>query len=331
MKNKKNVLIIGYGGMGRRYYKSLKNLGFRNIDIYDKKPSEELIKKKNFISNFKYIKKKYDLVCLVTNTIGRIKLFEKIAKLKLSRRVILEKPLSCSMNEALKVKPYLNKIRVLVNSYRPYLQNYKSIKNLMNKKKETPVSFTILSPSAGLGNMGSVFFDIALYFLESDPKKVNCTIDSTLLKNPRGDQFKDPGGFGVIELKKKKRIIFDTCSDTSIPYRMIIRSKNLEIWIDEINNNFFIYKKPNHLRDKPNNYYLYKPIKTKITVKSRYNPINFTETTISKIFSKKFETNYFRSLKVMELIIGCHISSKQNRTIDLPLKKEHFTKFFPFA
>ena len=49
MKNKKNVLIIGYGGMGRRYYKSLKNLGFRNIDIYDKKPSEELIKKKKIL------------------------------------------------------------------------------------------------------------------------------------------------------------------------------------------------------------------------------------------------------------------------------------------
>ena len=38
-------------------------------------------------------------------------------------------------------------------------------------------------------------------------------------------------GFGIIELKNNKRIIFDTFSDTSIPYKMIIRSKNLKKFI----------------------------------------------------------------------------------------------------
>ena len=45
---KKNVLIIGYGGMGKRYHKALKNLGFKNIDILDNKLTDELRIKKFF-------------------------------------------------------------------------------------------------------------------------------------------------------------------------------------------------------------------------------------------------------------------------------------------
>ena len=329
---KKNVLIIGYGGMGKRYHKALKNLGFKNIDILDNKLTDELRIKKNFFSTFKDInKKRYELICLVTNTVGRIKIFEEIVKLKLTKKIILEKPLSCSIDEALKVKPHLNKYKVLVNSYRPFLHNYKMLKKIMKKKKEEPVSFTILSPSAGLGNMGSVFFDIGLYFLDEEPVKIKCQIDKALIKNPRGTQFNDPAGFGIIELKNNKRIIFDTFSDTSIPYKMIIRSKNLEIWIDEINNDHIIYEKPEKLKNKPNNYYLFKPIKSKLKIKEKYNPIKFTETTIKEIFSKKFSSNYLRSLKVMQLIIGCHVSSEKNLNIELPLKKKYFKKYIPFA
>ena len=45
---------------------------------------------------------------------------------------------------------------------------------------------SILSPSAGLGNMGSIFFDLCNYFLEEKIISVSCQIDKTGTINPRG-------------------------------------------------------------------------------------------------------------------------------------------------
>ena len=50
--------------------------------------------------------------------------------------------------------------------------------------------------------MGSVFFDIALYFLDEEPVKIKCQIDKALIKNPRGAQFNDPCWFWHYRIKK---------------------------------------------------------------------------------------------------------------------------------
>ena len=92
--------------------------------------------------------------------------------------------------------------------------------------------------------MGSVFFDLSLYLFKEKPVSVYCKIDKNNTINPRGKKFKDPGGYGLVNFKNNKRLFFDLSEDTGLPYTMILKSKNYEFIIDEINNNFF-YKK-NH-------------------------------------------------------------------------------------
>ena len=82
----------------------------------------------------------------------------------------------------------------------------------------------------------------------------------TLITNPRGKKFKDPGGFGIVNFKDNKDV-FDLSENTGLPYLLNIKSKNNEIKIDEINNNFELISRPNHMQNKPLYFYLFKPNK----------------------------------------------------------------------
>ena len=56
-------------------------------------------------------------------------------------------------------------------------------------------------------------------------------------------------------------MFFDLSENTGLPYLLNIKSKNNEIKIDEINNNFELISRPNHMQNKPLYFYLFKPNK----------------------------------------------------------------------
>ena len=63
--------------------------------------------------------------------------------------------------------------------------------------------------------MGSIFFD--LEFLSR--KKVDtifCKVDKSNTPNPRGKNFKDPGGYGLIKFNDNKKLLFDLRKMTTI-------------------------------------------------------------------------------------------------------------------
>ena len=119
--------------------------------------------------------------------------------------------------------------------------------------------------------MGSVFFDLGIFFLGKNIKSLFCKIDNTNTINPRGKRFKDPGGYGLINFSNNKRLIFDTSEDTGLPYIITIKTKNIEFIIDEINNNFYYKKRPKEVMKKPLNYYLYKPELHKLPIFEKYD------------------------------------------------------------
>ena len=56
--------------------------------------------------------------------------------------------------------------------------------------------------------------------------------DKTNTPNPRGKKYKDPGCRGFLEYQKNKRVFFDLSEDTAMPYRFIVKSRNIEFFID---------------------------------------------------------------------------------------------------
>ena len=74
------------------------------------------------------------------------------------------------------------KKHVLVNTYRTISPNYLKVKDFFKKIREEITHITINSPSAGLGNMGSVFFDLTNFFLDRKAKSIRGWIDKTINK-----------------------------------------------------------------------------------------------------------------------------------------------------
>ena len=96
-----------------------------------------------------------------------------------------------------------NKIRLIVNTHRSYSPNFLFLKKIFEKNKEKPSTIFINSPSAGMGNMVPHFLILPISFLIQN-KSVVGKIDKTGTINPRGKNFKDPGGHGIISFHKNK-------------------------------------------------------------------------------------------------------------------------------
>ena len=313
--------------MGKRYLKALNNLKIQVDYICDTKDKPNLNKNIIFEKNYKkLLKVDADLVCIVANTTVRFKILKDFIIKSKIKNIVTEKPLCCSLYETYEINKLIKKYKknILINSYRPYLNNYIQIKKIAQKEKEDFKSVHINSPLAGLGNMGSVFFDLGIFFLGKKIESLYGKIDQTNTVNPRGKKFKDPGGYGVINFFKNKRLLFDTSEDTGLPYIITIKTQNLEFIVDEINNKFYFKKRPKKMIAKPMNYYLFKPELYKLKIYEKYDPVKFTEITLKNIFKKNFNSNLSDAILVMKMIIGCHISSKLKKELRFKtLKKQN--------
>ena len=336
---KKTAVLVGFGGMGKRYLKTLQLMNFKILAICEKKDNffSDYKNRSNTILTSDYKKLlhiKADLLCLASNTNSRVKILKEFVKRKNIKQIITEKPLATNFSDCLNIFKLVkkNRIRLIVNTHRTFSPNYIMVKNLFLKKKEKITSFVVNSPSAGLGNMGSTFFDIGLFFLNSEPRSVVGEIDSTNTTNPRGKKFKDPGGFGIVKFKDNKKMFFDLSENTGLPYLLNIKSKNNEIIIDEINNNFELISRPNYMQNKPLYFYLFRPNKKKLKLKHKFDVVKMTRFSIKKLFQKNFNyKNLKNSIKVMELIFALFASSKNKKIIYLPLKRKYHKTNINFA
>lgn len=336
---KKTAILIGFGGMGKRYFKTLKLMKFNVLAICDKN-------KKNFINHrfdkktilttdFKsLLKHDADLLCVATNTDSRFDILEKFIKKKKIKKIITEKPLASSLWKCKKIFNVVkkNKVRIVINTHRTFSPNYMMLKNIFKKINQEITSIIINSPSAGLGNMGSTFFDFGFYFFESNPVSVFGSIDRTKTINPRGKQYKDPGGYGVINFQDNKKLFFDLSENTGLPYIINLKSKNCEIKYDEINNDFEQIQRPKFLEKKPLYFYVFKPKKKKLKLKHKFDVAKMTKFSINHLFKKKFNyNNLIKSIKIMECIFAVHVSSAEKRIVKLPLSSKYLKLNVNFA
>ncbi len=334
----KTAILIGFGGMGQRYFKALKLMNFDILAICDKNKKKLVhsnLKVSNITSNYKQLLSfKADLLCVASNTQSRFEIISSFCKKGKIKKIVTEKPLCTSYENCLNLKKICkkNKVRLNVNTHRSFSPNYQMVKNIFKKFNETPSSIIINSPSAGLGNMGSTFFDLGFYFFKKKAISVVGWIDKTGTISPRGKQFVDPGGYGILNFSNNKKLFFDLSEDTGLPYLITIKSKNLEVVIDEINNNFYLKKRPTPLRKKPLFFYLFKPTVKKLKIKHKFDVIKMTCFTIKNIFKKNHSyENFENAIATMACIFATHVSNRKKKIIKLPLNKKYHKFKLNFA
>tara|TARA_B100001123_G_C15133813_1_gene956494 strand:- start:278 stop:1147 length:870 start_codon:yes stop_codon:yes gene_type:complete len=288
-----------------------------------------------FTTNYKkLLNLKADLLCVASNTQSRFKILNSFCKKGKIKKIITEKPLSTSYANCIYLEKIIKrkKIKLIVNTHRSLSPNFLMAKKIFKKYKESPSAIFINSPSAGLGNMGSTFFDLGFFFFNEKPKSVAGWVDKTGTINPRGKVFKDPGGYGIINFFNNKKLFFNLSENTGLPYSISVKSKNIEIVIDEINNSFILKQRPKMMKKKPLYFYLFKPKILKLKTKHKFNVAKMTCFSIKEIFKSKFSyKNLDNAISVMGCIFATHASSKENKIIKLPLDKKYHKLKINFA
>ena len=139
------IVLVGFGSIGFRYYQAITKIRLPNIKIFivDKKKSsfkKILNSKPNFIQtldNFNLLPKKTDLCIMSTTCDNRPNLIKKLIDKTKIKNMILEKPLTQSPNELIKLNSLLENItNVWVNTDRRCLKIYKYLKKKLNTKKK---------------------------------------------------------------------------------------------------------------------------------------------------------------------------------------------------
>ena len=134
-----NVLICGYGNIGKRHHQSIKkNSKINKIFIYDK-----LSLGRHTINKLKNIQNdKIDLVIIATTAKNRFKLIKKVNQTFNPKYWIIEKFLETNLTNVEKIKKELKSKIAYINLPKRGMAVYKKVKRFFKNRKNLEVTMT---------------------------------------------------------------------------------------------------------------------------------------------------------------------------------------------
>lgn len=326
---KKNIVVIGCGPMGVRHIEAIKKSNKLNLigvsDIDSTKKESFLNKKIRFSRDWKSYIKKFDIDCVVISTNGPSHKDLTLDAIKFGiKNILCEKPMATSLDDALMMINICkkNKVRLAINHSRRWMQSYIDLKKLIDKKIIGDIKHLSFQFGGGqLASNGGHLWDLARFLSSSDPKSVMSILDSKTAVNPRGNQFNDPGGYGLIKFSKDCRVFFDMKEDYSNPFFLEIMGSHGRILIDEKSNRWEVFTRSKenwNLPIKVRTKLIKIPFKT-----TKVNMITASKNAIEELVSKrKISCNGEDGFSSLEVSIAAHESHKnENKFVDLPLTK----------
>lgn len=336
--------IIGYGGMGRRHASALKALGLSLAAVCDtrERALEEARAEYPGVRTFDNVPAlieamagKVDIVCVVTNTPGRAAVLRQLLAGG-AKRVLTEKPFTTNVADAYSLARAYEEAGVMltVNTFRHFCDNHLRLRELLRSERLGKLRYvSIQSASTGLGNMGSVFFDVMNFYMESRPVVIIGGVDKTGTPSPRGPQFRDPGGFGMVRYENGARGFIDTSEDTGVPYTFHFVTTYGRIFVDELFSDWRVSLRSKEDQSRPLTYYLCPLVDDSFELTHGYDPVEMTGFTMRAMMEDRPESRNARAaVTVMEMIVAMHISdAKGCAPVELPLAPEHHRLDIPFA
>ena len=236
MKNK-NCLLVGFGRMGKLYYKILKSLKFKDIYVISKPLEKKYDNNKFFfndINKFKRKKIRVDLAIVATTTDAHYFYVKELVKLNI-KYIMVEKPISNSIkniNEMIKTCRRKKSILSVNHSYR-FSDAAKLTKKLIKEKKLGKIiGINIVAGNMGLAMNGVHFFELFNYLTNNKIIEVSAQIDKKTTINPRGKKFKDNSGIVLAKNKKQQYLYINISEAQGHGKTILITFKNAIIYID---------------------------------------------------------------------------------------------------
>ena len=159
------------------------------------------------------------LVCIATNGPSHAALAVKAMDAG-SRYLLVEKPMACSLAECDQIQDHALKTnaRVAVDHGRRHAPIYRWLRRRIASGDWGEVrAIWMQRPDIGLGCNGTHSFDTVMYLADASVRRVTGWVDDPIKRNPRGEQFRDPGGMAVMELSSGARAVVAQIEDGAGP------------------------------------------------------------------------------------------------------------------
>lgn len=249
--------IIGFGGMGQRHYRAYQGTACEVVAICEFAPERVMEHLPNFPRNQIYqhytdllANEKLDMLSVVSNGPTHSEITAAAVQAGIGR-VFCEKPVATSVKEAERLAETIrrNGARVAVNHLRRWSDAYRRIKTLIREGVIGELCHIYFQcGSTGLGNFVIHAFDLMRFLSDSEAAWAIGMLDKTGTPNPRGPQFRDPAGYGMVVFQNGLRCFVDSSEDTGIPYLYVLAGTYGRIVIDELAGSWRIWARSGKLR-----------------------------------------------------------------------------------
>lgn len=153
-----------------------------------------------------------------------------------ARRVMVEKPMACSLAECDQILEAARQTgtRVAVDHVRRYSQIYLWLRDQIASGVWGEVrAIWMQRPGIGLGCNATHSFDAVTMLAGRPVKHVTAWVDPPKTKNPRGEQFVDPGGLVIMDLGDNVRATVAQIEDGAGPTSLEIDLTAARVRMDE--------------------------------------------------------------------------------------------------
>ncbi len=220
-------MVVGLGRMGGCHIKAYKNLQIQTVvgaDIREEAVSsyQNTYPEHVFSADWRSLlnETRPDIMSIATNGPSHAEIVIEAARLNIPY-ILCEKPLTTSIEKADEMIATCNShgTRLFVNfslRFFPAFQRLQSLIALHTFGNIRSIHVTV-GGAGGLGCIGSHYVDLIQLVMGSEPVRVWGALDSKQTPNPRGSQFRDPGGFGMYTLANGARAFLEMSEDFPQP------------------------------------------------------------------------------------------------------------------
>jgi predicted dehydrogenase len=249
--------------------------------------------------------------------------------------IFISKPIACSLVDAYRImaKSIETNTRVIVDHGLRHDKTYNWIIEEQNKGSFGNLqSIHIQRPGIGLGCLGVHSFDLANFICGLRPERVSGWVDKPFKKNPRGEQFVDPGGLVILEYPGGIRAIIQQIEDGAGPMAVELNYQYARIRVDEKFGQLEVVAKDRSIQASPG-----KPVPFTKSINPHGIEVNHDIFFLMKcIIEELIQGNIMKADAVhgvisVEILVAAYMSSeKGNIPIPLPITNNiYFNKFLP--
>ena len=240
MESKLNVLIIGFGSIGRNYGNYIKNT-YENctINVVDPSTHSKDIALNNGFNYYSELKdafkdlKKIDYGIVSNWGPDHLVTTDQLINYGV-KKITVEKPFCNDIQLGLKIKQKLihNDVKCNVHFRWPYLKLDKFIFDISKKYNlGNPCSIFVSGGSGGLSTGGVHWMDFARRIFLSEPKDVMAKLNIDRI-NPRSSNLIYIDGTTIFSFANNKRLAFSLDNNSSVSIETKILFKHGQITID---------------------------------------------------------------------------------------------------